>query len=138
MEASAGLHVLHPPARGVGGGDNANSLVLLVQHQRRRILLPGDLEGEGLHRLLAGPPLRCDVAMAPHHGSAASRPADFVAWCRPRWLVASCGFGRDLSTAHRASRDVQGRFLHTAECGAVRVVIEAGEVRVRCWRREPW
>jgi competence protein ComEC len=38
------IEMLHPPRRGVLGTTNANSIVLAVEYQGRRILLPGDLE----------------------------------------------------------------------------------------------
>jgi len=68
------IEVLHPPRRGVLGSDNANSLVLAIEYQGRRILLTGDLEAPGINDVMAELPLDCDVVMAPHHGSAASDP----------------------------------------------------------------
>jgi competence protein ComEC len=46
------LEVLHPPAVGPEGNENARSLVLQVRHAGHVILLTGDLEGEGLRRAL--------------------------------------------------------------------------------------
>src|SRR5262249_50212002 len=64
------LEVLHPPAVGPAGNENARSLVLQVRHAGHSILLTGDLEGEGLRRVLSElPPRHIDVLMAPHHGS---------------------------------------------------------------------
>jgi competence protein ComEC len=68
------IEVLHPPRRGVLGSDNANSIVLAIEYQRRRVLLTGDLEPPGLSDVLAELPYDCDVTLAPHHGSAASDP----------------------------------------------------------------
>ena len=68
------IEVLHPPRRGVLGSDNANSIVLAVEYQGRRVLLTGDLESPGLDDLLAEEPLDCDVVLAPHHGSGFSDP----------------------------------------------------------------
>ena len=42
------LEVLHPPRKGVYGSDNANSIVLFIEHAGRRVLLTGDLESPGL------------------------------------------------------------------------------------------
>jgi competence protein ComEC len=64
------LEVLHPPAFGPDGNENARSLVLLVRHAGHSILLTGDLEGKGLQRVLGElPPRRVEVMMVPHHGS---------------------------------------------------------------------
>lgn len=76
MKAGDGcrIEVLHPPRRGVLGSDNANSIVLDIEYQGRRVLLTGDLETPGLDDLLAEAPLDTDVLLAPHHGSAFSDP----------------------------------------------------------------
>lgn len=68
------MQILHPPPAGVVGGDNANSIVLAIEYEGRRVLLPGDLEGVGLRQLLARPNQHYDVVMAPHHGSIRSHP----------------------------------------------------------------
>jgi competence protein ComEC len=52
------LEVLHPPAVGPEGNENARSLVLQVRHAGHVILLTGDLEGEGLRRMLSELPAR--------------------------------------------------------------------------------
>ena len=75
VSANCQLQILHPPRRYPGETDNAQSLVLWVRCASRGILLPGDLEGRGLERLLAHPSCRADVVMAPHHGSLNSEPA---------------------------------------------------------------
>jgi competence protein ComEC len=81
--------VLHPPAAGPAGNENARSLVLLVAHRNLNLLLTGDLEGAGLERVLRLPAPRVDVLMAPHHGSAHSDPARLATWAEPHWVV-SC------------------------------------------------
>jgi competence protein ComEC len=58
------LEVLHPPAEGPPGNENARSLVLAVRHAGHTLLLTGDLEGPGLERVLALPPVRCEVLMS--------------------------------------------------------------------------
>jgi len=137
-EDSVRIQVLHPPLGGVDGNDNANSIVLLVEYQGRRILLPGDLEAEGLHRLLGQARLPCQLVMAPHHGSPHSEPAAFAAWCQPRWVVISSGHGHDISTAREAYRSVNCRVLETVQSGAIRVTVDPQELRVRGWRHDRW
>lgn len=130
--------VLHPPREGVAGSDNANSLVLRAEYADRRILLTGDLEPPGLDDVLAGPPVVCDVALAPHHGSVRSRPEAFVAWCRPKWLVISAA-GNEGYAAFQAAANVSGgRGLNTGRCGAVQLTVDDGRCQLRTWCREPW
>jgi competence protein ComEC len=135
---ASGWLVLHPPPGGVVGSDNANSLVLRADYAARRILLTGDLEPPGLDDVLASPPVACDVALAPHHGSPRSRPEEFVAWCQPKWLVIS-GAANEGYAAYQAAATVPGgRALNTGRCGAVQVTVGQGRFEVRAWCRDPW
>ncbi len=124
------IEVLHPPRRGILGSNNANSIVLAVECFGRRILLPGDLESPGLNDLLAEEPMRCDVLLAPHHGSRKSNSPELAAWCRPRWVVLSGG-GRwnrpDIEATYRA---VGGRVLQTSDRGAIRARITAEGIQM--------
>jgi competence protein ComEC len=84
------MEILHPPAAGPEGNENARSLVLLLRHAGHSLLLTGDLEGAGLARLLAmPPPERLDIFMAPHHGSRLVNRPDLAAWAQAK-LVVSC------------------------------------------------
>ena len=84
------LEVLHPPAVGPDGNENARSLVLLVRHEGHSILLTGDLEGNGLQRVLGELPSRSvEVLMAPHHGSHLTNTTEMAQWAQPR-VVVSC------------------------------------------------
>ncbi len=133
------LRVLHPPPEGVppkgkrDDRDNANSIVLSVEYAGRGLLLPGDLEKTGIDRLLAQPPVDCDVVLAPHHGSAQSNPTGLAAWSTPEWVVVSGG--RDASPAVLAAYEARGaRVVHTARDGALRVRLDRHAVDVTHWR----
>jgi competence protein ComEC len=59
------LDALHPPAAGPKGDENARSLVLQIRHAGHVLLLTGDLEGEGLRRVLNElSPRRVDVLIS--------------------------------------------------------------------------
>jgi len=116
------LEVLHPPAVGPEGNENARSLVLQIRHAGHTILLTGDLEGTGLQRVLGElPPRRIDVLMAPHHGSHRTNTPDLTRWARPRVAV-SCQ-GRLLSPNRVAERYTRAgsHFLDTHRHGAVTI-----------------
>ncbi|MEQ8791379.1 MAG: ComEC/Rec2 family competence protein [Pirellulaceae bacterium] len=133
------LEVLHPLPQGVAGSDNANSIVLLVEYDGRRILLPGDLETPGLEDVLAEQPLDTNVAMAPHHGSGRSNPSGFAAWSTPEFVVISGGHSSMSAEVRQAYEQSGAEVLHTAEVGAVRIRIAPGEeIEVRSWREGPW
>lgn len=83
------LETLHPPALGPPGKENARSLVLHVRRGQWSMLLTGDLEDAGLARVLALPPPRVNVLMAPHHGSDRSNVPALAEMTRPQFVVSS-------------------------------------------------
>ena len=116
------LEVLHPPAIGPDGNENARSLVLQVRHAGHSILLTGDLEGAGLQRVLGElPPRRVEVLMAPHHGSHLTNTPELA---RGRGRKSSCPVrvARSATSelAKRYSR-VGAHFLDTHRHGAVTI-----------------
>jgi competence protein ComEC len=125
--------VLHPPAD-FGGTDNEQSLVLMVEFCGRRILLPGDLEGAGLRRLMGGTPQPVDVLVAPHHGSRRANPPELVEWTRPKLVVVSQGRPRSGATleSYRAA-DIP--ILTTNEHGAISVRVDRSGIDVSTTRR---
>ena len=132
------LEALHPPPKGVFGSDNANSIVLLVEHAGRRILLPGDLESPGLEDLLAEEPLDCDVVMVPHHGSRRSDPTGFALWSTPEHVLFS-GDRKvddipDIEFVKDSYRARGAEVYHTAEDGAVSFELTSSGVQVRTHR----
>jgi competence protein ComEC len=125
------LTVLHPPPRGILGTENANSVVLDVEYQGRRILLTGDLEPPGLNDLVAEVPMHCDVLLAPHHGSRQSDPPKLAVWSTPDWLVISGGRKvvdpRPTIAAYRA---VGAEALQTCRRGAIRVHVDSAAMQI--------
>lgn len=91
------IDVLHPPANGPDGIENARSMVLLLKHFDHRILLTGDLEKEGLARVLSLPRVNPDVLMAPHHGSKAANTDELRDWASPKLVVSCEGIPRTLN-----------------------------------------
>jgi competence protein ComEC len=126
----ARMRVMQPPAEGLPGSDNANSIVVAVEAFGRRALLTGDLEATGLRRLVAGPAYDCDVLLAPHHGSPASSPLAFVGWTTPEWVVISGGFRGDLRRVEMIYGQAQAQSLHTAAIGAVTATMNADGLAV--------
>jgi competence protein ComEC len=116
--------VLHPAGGRGAAEDNANSAVLLLEFAGRRVLLTGDLEGEGLSRLLSLPPRSVDVLLAPHHGSVRANPVALAEWAAPGVVVASTA---DVDVADRLRCIYADRTdVHaTSTSGAVTVTIDA-------------
>jgi competence protein ComEC len=127
--------VFHPPARGVVGNDNANSVTLGIEYAHKRLLLPGDLESPGIDDVMAEEPYDCDVLLAPHHGSRRSDPPGFASWSTPQWVVVSGGGGDETTTVKRSYERVGGRVLSTIDAGTVRFDVHyQGGLEVITWR----
>jgi competence protein ComEC len=142
-DPSFALRVLHPPALGIPGTTNANSIVLELEYQERRVLLTGDLEKGGIERLLSsnlthGDRRHYDVLQAPHHGSANNQPAEMAAWTSPTWVVLCSSLNDPVEKATAAYQDASATVLHLARRGATRVRWTEQGVEVRTWREEPW
>jgi len=126
--------------------DNETSLVLAVESAGRRLLLTGDLEGESLGRFVSGGPDRCDVLLAPHHGSATSLPPAIAGVTAPTWVIVSGPGGARWGEVERAYRNAAGpgcsaRVVKTAGVGlsgAARLWITAQGVEVRQYRDGRW
>lgn len=128
------MEVLHPDRQRVAGRDNANSILLSVEYEGWRILLPGDLESPGLEAVMAGSPYDCDVLLAPHHGSVHSNPAGFATWCNPEWVVVS-GKYPGIETSMADSYRQQGaEVVYTSTQGAIRFTLTRDGMSVFCFR----
>jgi competence protein ComEC len=147
---SVTFDVLHPPASGPDGNENARSLVLLMRHEGHTILLTGDLEGEGQRLATSAPIAPVDVMLAPHHGAKnanapkgspeAPEPGVMAAWARPKLVVSSQRAGTETAHLHASYGAAGATVWDTPTAGAVTVrshssglVAEAhrtGELRV--------
>lgn len=140
MIGSQKMSILHPPREGVGGSDNANSLVLMIEHGGQSLLLPGDLEPPGTEILTSMPrPSAGGVLMAPHHGSLSMNADSVLAWARPGETVVSGGT-RAARPEVEEMLSLTGSGVHvTARQGAIRVRIDrTGKTEIRSWLESPW
>lgn len=128
------IDVLLPPAGGLIGNDNVNSIVLRLSAYGHTVLLPGDLEGVGLNRLLAEHPSEpCSILMAPHHGSMSSHPDRVARWCRPQVAVLSGARSR-INPRCIATYEQSGALvLATGERGAIRLRISPDGIEWQTW-----
>jgi competence protein ComEC len=126
--------VLHPAGRAYARSpENNGSLVLRTRVEGRTLLMTGDVEAWAERDLLErGATLRADVLKVPHHGSATSTTAAFLAAVSPR--VALIGVGRRNRFGH-PSPAVLGRLatagtrtFRTDRDGDVRLVFRDGRI----------
>ena len=86
-----GLQVLPTAAQGgtdANQGENDNALVVLAELAGRKVLLPGDAEGDVLARLNLPP---CAVVGVPHHGSRGGLSAALLSALAPQLAVIPVG-----------------------------------------------
>jgi competence protein ComEC len=132
------VDVLHPPPAFRGETDNADSLCLQIEYAGVRVLLPGDIEGSGMLTLCESPPRRCQIMMAPHHGSLSHDVSELMEWCDPKIVV--------ISGNERAIRpNVLQRFVAAEKLGitfadgAVQIrVTSQGTVESYHWDEDRW
>ncbi len=112
------------------GSDNAESLVIEIAAGGFRLLLTGDLEGDGLRRFVdryaSGPDaVSFDILTAPHHGGLASNPAWFYEALRPRLVLSSQArnrFGQATGLQAHIDEYCPGAMLYaTSTDGAIRL-----------------
>jgi competence protein ComEC len=133
------INVLHPPALGPEGSENARSMVLLVRHRGKSILLTGDLEEPGLTRMLSLPSMRPDVMQAPHHGSRVSNKPELAAWARPRVVVSCQEPPRRSGLAKEPYTERGTIYLPTWRHGAVTLRTDAGGLVIETYlTRQHW
>jgi competence protein ComEC len=127
------INVLGPPPQGTAGNDNSDSLVLSVEAFGKRFLFPGDLEEEGLQRLLNMQPRQFDVAMAPHHGSPNSRPVEFASWSAPRQIVISASSQRLNPLSIQQFEAMGFQTWVTGRDGAIRCKVSTEKFEMSNW-----
>lgn len=134
------VSVLHPPSERLDANDNANSLVLQIDHGGRCLLLPGDLEPPGTSVLISTPrPPPGGVMMAPHHGSLRMDADAVLQWARPRETVVSGGKRAAKVAVTDMLSAAGGGVRVTTKEGAIRVRMGPnGELDIRSWLLAPW
>lgn len=117
--------------------ENDDSVVLDVRAGSVRILLPGDVEADGIRRLLRlQPDLRSDVLVLPHHGQPEPALGPLLARTRPRLVLASRR-GPLSDGVRRQIERVGAETSSTADGGAVRVRLRTdGKIRADSFAQE--
>jgi competence protein ComEC len=125
------IEVLHPGFSETFEEDNPASLTILISFQGRRILLTGDLEGDGLAKLLSEPlNASVDVLLAPHHGSLTANTIELDRWANPDYLIVSGGKKQTNSNLQKIYSP-NTRIYSTYSHGAITCLIDrSGKLEV--------
>ena len=117
--------------------DNDDSLVLLLEHAGKRILLTGDIERPAEGWLEHSLPT-VDVVQAPHHGSRSSSSDGLVVATDPEWVVMSCGVANRYGHPHpRTLAHWRGRkVVRTDVDGTLRIRVEPDALQVEHWSHD--
>jgi competence protein ComEC len=127
--------VLHPPAVGPEGNENARSMVLLVRHAGHTLLLTGDLEGPGLAQVLGFPAVHADIFMAPHHGSRFTNTPELARWAQPKVVVSCEGPPRGAARPPEPYSRMGATFLDTWKNGAVTIRSHTSGLVIETFRK---
>jgi competence protein ComEC len=105
---------------------NNNSIVTKWTYGKFSVLMTGDIESEGLEKLVKSKAdLSATVLKVPHHGSRYTSGADFLALVKPELAVISAGEGNDYGHPHKqavARLEATGaKLLVTKDVGTVTV-----------------
>jgi len=119
IDHDVAIDVLAPTGHSEHSNDNSASIVLSIEYQGQRILLPGDIEKEGLETLLRSPATHFNLIMAAHHGSSHSDPHRFCDWATPQHLAVSCGTGKFSPVIAEAANRHHCQLLRTDTGGAL-------------------
>lgn len=134
------VSILHPGNERIPGSDNANSLVIQIDHAGRSLILPGDLEPPGTEVLINKKrPVPGGILMAPHHGSLAMDAESILQWARPAVCIVSGGKKARRVEVQEMLAARGSRVLVTADVGAIRVrLCEGDDAEFRTWLASPW
>jgi competence protein ComEC len=128
LEDGVRIDVMHPHSDVAGMSRNNGSLVLrFLVNGKGVVLIPGDVEEEGIAELLADKSnLQADLLILPHHGSISSWSEELYDRVNPRLAVAAAGWNNRYGFPDKkvvASLEQRGvEILSSGRDGAVEVV----------------
>jgi len=111
---------------------NNHSLVLQIDYQGQRVLLPADIEAAVESSLLTrGVALQSQILQVPHHGSLTSSQPAFIEAVAPRWAVFSARGSVRFPVPHpeilRRYQEKGVKILRTDQEGAIRLSYRKGK-----------
>lgn len=142
LDPGVGITFLSPGSEmfnGTRSDSNNNSLVMMLNYGREKILLTGDIEEEAQQGLLGdGVDIRCTVYKVSHHGSRYILPG-FLEAAGPRISVISVGknnsFGHPDPETLARLEELSDRLYRTDRDGAVVLSTDGEKLRIETGKR---
>lgn len=125
------IECIEPDSSTKNASKNANSQVLLYQHNDFTMLLTGDVEGEGENHLidklknmkLKNESLKIDILKVAHHGSKNSTKKELLEIIKPRYAIISAGKDNRYGHPHKETLErlekEDSTIISTIENGAI-------------------
>jgi competence protein ComEC len=128
------FEMLHPDNYESWAGNN-QSCVLSIKTGSFSALIPGDIDDDVEHRLIASIDENVDLLVVPHHGSASSSSPAFLNRLHPSYAVVSAGylnrFGHPHHLVLERYRNRSIGLYNTSADGAVDIRVSAsGEMKI--------
>jgi competence protein ComEC len=115
---------------------NNQSLVMMLQYKKVRVLLAADIEKEGEERMMRkGHALRADVLKIPHHGSASSSTPLFLQRVRPAYGILSVSERNIGRLPHpevmKRYEQLGSKILRTDRHGAITLITDGESIEIK-------
>jgi competence protein ComEC len=115
---------------------NNQSLVMMLQYKKVRVLLAADIEKEGEERMMRkGHVLRADVLKIPHHGSASSSTSLFLQRVRPAYGILSVSERNIGRLPHpevmKRYEQLGSKVLRTDRHGAITLMTDGERIEIK-------
>lgn len=136
------IRCLYPDDAALSSDSNQLSSVFLLSYGEFRMLLTGDLEGEGEERLTAflqAENITADVLKVGHHGSKNATSSEFLAALQPKTAVVSVGadnrYGHPAKETLDRLKKQDIEVYRTDEDGAVSITTDGKTYAVERYRK---
>ncbi len=111
----------------IKNSQNNNSLVLMFNIYKYKVLFTGDIEKEVENILVKqNINLSADILLVPHHGSNTSSTSEFIEKIKPKTSIISCGYKNMFKHPKKETLDVLNKFN-----SKIYVLSITGEVKVK-------
>lgn len=137
------IRCLSPEKEALTGDSNQDSMVLMIQYGKFRMLFTGDLEKDAEKKISEWTEnewLDADVLKVGHHGSGNSSSEEFLQKVSPRAAVISCGknnnYGHPADETLERLQHAGAEIFLTADQGAVQIHSDGERFRIDTYLKE--